>query len=300
MKVVVTGSNGLLGQKLIELLVNKPDVTLVAVSRGDNRARIKEGYSYISCDFMEPNALAQVLEKEQPNALIHTAALTNVDACETQVDECQRLNVDLVQEIVDWVQGTTCHLLHLSTDFVFDGKNGPYSEGDEMAALSQYGKSKELSERIVQNAGLQNWSIARTIIVYGVCAEMSRSNLVLWAKQAAEKGTPLTVVNDQFRSPTLAEDLAQGCWSILDKKASGIYHLGGPETTSVFELVSQVFAVFGGDLSLLKSSSSAELGQPANRPPKTGLIIEKARKDLDYQPLSFKEGLERVKTQLEK
>lgn len=300
MKVLVTGSNGLLGQKLIELLVGKSNVSLVGVSRGGNRSLIQEGYKYIPCDFMEPNALAQVLEQEQPDGIIHTAALTNVDACETQLAECQRLNVDLVQEIVDWVKGKPCHLVHLSTDFVFDGENGPYSEEDELAALSQYGKSKEISERIVKEAGLTHWAIARTIIVYGVCAEMSRSNLVLWATQAAAQNKPLTIVNDQFRSPTLAEDLAQGCWSILDKKASGIYHLGGPETASVYDLVCQVFAVFGGDVSLLKSSSSAELGQPANRPPRTGLIIDKARKDLDYQPLSFKEGLERVKTQLEK
>ena len=298
MKVLLTGSNGLLGQKLIPLLLQQ-GVELIATSRGENRSEEQNGYTYFPIDLAIPGALAQCIQNEKPDAIIHTAALTNVDACESEQDLCLRLNVDVVEEIVAAIQGTACHFVHLSTYFVFDGQQGPYSETDALNPLSVYGKSKAESERIVSESQLQKWTIARTIIVYGLCAQMSRSNLVLWAKGAMEKGEKLRIVNDQFRSPTLAEDLAQGCWAIVREGATGIFHLGGPETKSIYELVLEVAEVFGGDKDLLISTSSADLGQPANRPPRTGLDISKAKKVLGYAPRTFLEGVKFVKTQWE-
>ena len=137
------------------------------------------------------------------------------------------------------------------------------------------------------NSQLKGWAIARTIIVYGIVEDMSRSNVVLWAKKALEKGDPIKVVNDQWRSPTLAEDLALGCASIAKKRAQGIYHLSGEDFMSILELVQRVGRFFELDTSRMSPIASADLGQPAKRPPRTGFVLDKAKAELDYNPRSF-------------
>jgi dTDP-4-dehydrorhamnose reductase len=200
---------------------------------------------------------------------------------------------------IDAAKRPQVHFIHLSTDFVFDGQDGPYSEDDTPAPLSVYGQSKLDSERMVMEAGLQRWAIARTIIVYGVTADMSRSNVVLWAKRALEKGDPIRVVDDQWRMPTLAEDLADGCIRIAKRGATGIYHLSGPEGMSILELVQRVGRFFGLDTSVISPIKSEVLGQPAMRPPRTGFVLDKALRDLDFAPRRLEEGLAVVKQQLE-
>ena len=128
----------------------------------------------------------------------------------------------------------------------------------------------------------------------GYCAH----HIVLWAKDALTKGQKINVVDDQFRSPTLAEDLADGCILIADKGATGIYHLSGQETMSILELVYTVADYFKLDRSLITPSKSDTLNQAAKRPPYTGFIIDKAKHDLGYNPHSFVAGLELLDEQL--
>ena len=213
MKILITGSNGLLGQKLVALLANKEGITLLATSKGANRISNSNGYQYQSLDITNEDEVAAIFNTFKPNTIINTAAMTNVDSCESLQKECWELNVTAVEFLIKYAEQHQAHLIHLSTDFVFDGENSPYKETDQANPLSYYGKSKLAAEKLVQQANTQ-WSIVRTIIVYGVAENMSRSNIVLWAKQALEKGDPLTIVYDQFRSPTLAEDLEIGCWLI--------------------------------------------------------------------------------------
>ena len=191
------------------------------------------------------------------------------------------------------------HLIHLSTDFVFDGENGPYSESDTPDPLSYYGESKFASEKVLQNSEYKNWAIARTIIVYGLVEQMSRSNIVLWAKGALEKGDPINVVDDQYRSPTLAADLAKGCILIADKHAKGVYHLSGKDVMSILELVNRVADFFNLDKSSISAIKSIALNQAAKRPPKTGFVLDKAINELGYNPVSFEEGLAIVSQELE-
>ena len=153
-------------------------------------------------------------------------------------------------------------------------------------------------ERVVQEAGLERWAIARTIIVYGIAKGLSRSNVVLWAKSALEKGEPIKVVDDQWRMPTLAEDLADGCIRIGKRQATGIYHLSGPDGMSILELVERTGAFFGLDTGVVIPIKSDSLGQPAKRPPVTGFILDKARRDLGYSPHGFEAGLAVLRDQL--
>ena len=296
-KVLVTGSNGLLWQKIIYSLIERKDIDLLASSKGLNRLITKSGYKYIDLDITRNEEVKKVFENEKPDAVINCAAMTNVDYCEENQDSCWEINVNAVENLAKSCEALKSHLLHLSTDFVFDGKSGPYTENDKPNPLHFYAKSKLKSEEIVKKI-MTKWSIARTIIIYGITDNMSRSNIVIWAKKEIENGNTINVVKDQLRSPTLAEDLAKGCISIIDKSAFGLYHLSGPKTYSILDLVYQVADFYNLDKSLILPVTSASLNQPAPRPLSTGFDITKAKKDLDFNPVDFLEGIKIMDQQI--
>jgi len=298
MKILVTGSNGLLGQKLVYNLVNDSSIILIATARGENRLMLQNNYQYEPLDISNKLEVEQIVVKYKPDCIIHTAAMTNVDACEEDPINCKILNTDSVQFFVEAVEkySPLTHFIHLSTDFIFDGEEGPYNEEAKANPVSIYGHSKWNAEKIVQQSKI-NWSIVRTIIVYGITDNMSRSNIVLWAKQNLESHKEISVVDDQFRSPTLAEDLAEGCILIAKKKAIGVYNISGPETQSILNLVYTVADYFNLDKKYIKPVSSKSLNQPAKRPPRTGFILDKARRELGYSPHSFVEGIKIVMDQ---
>jgi dTDP-4-dehydrorhamnose reductase len=296
-RVMVTGSNGLLGQKLIDLYLRKSDVEFFASSRGENRHPIKQNYHYHSLDITDEKELKAVIRDIRPDTIIHTAALTQVDQCESERDLCDLLNVEAVRWICDSAEIHGSHLIHLSTDFIFDGEKGPYSEDDEANPLSYYGESKLKAEKVVM-ASKTNWAIARTILVYGLVAEMSRSNIVLWAIDALKQQKDIQVVDDQFRMPTLAEDLAKGCELIESKRAEGIFHLSGKDYMSVYDLVQEVARASGLSAEKVSRANSKSFTQPAKRPPKTGFVLDKAMAVLNYRPHSFHEGVKLVLEQL--
>lgn len=298
MRILITGSNGLLGQKLVAALRNDPAVALTATSRGPDRSPEALGQRYRSLDITDAAAVDAVFDAVRPEAVIHTAAMTNVDACELDPAACRLQNVTATEHLVHASRRHGSHFIHLSTDFIFDGAAGPYREEDAPAPLSVYGHSKLDSERVVREGGLAKWAIARTIIVYGVAPGLSRSNVVLWAKGALEKGEPIRVVDDQWRMPTLAEDLADGCIRIAKRGATGVYHLSGPDGMSILELVHRVGRFFGLKVDGVLPVKSNTLGQPAQRPPRTGFVLDKARRELGYAPRGFEAGLAVVRDQL--
>lgn len=297
MKILVTGSNGLLGQKLIDLYKNKTEFELIATARGNDRYQEKSGYVYESLDITNETEVQNVLAKYKPDVLINTAAMTNVDACETDREGCDALNINAVKYLVNACNANGVHLVHLSTDFIFDGTHGPLLETEKPNPLSYYGLSKlKGEEEVINNSN--SWAILRTVLVYGIVSDMSRSNIVLWAKGALESGKTVNVVADQFRTPTLAEDLAMGCKLAADKKAQGIYNISGKDYMSVFDLVYKVADFWKLDKTLLNMSTSEGIKQPAKRPPITGFILDKAIQELGYAPHSFEQGLTLLNEQL--
>lgn len=298
LRILITGSNGLLGQKLVAALRDDPEVALTATSRGDDRTPRSLGPRYRPLDITRQAEVDAVLDAVRPDVVVHTAAMTNVDACELDPVACRVQNVTATEHLVQAARRLGSHFILLSTDFIFDGEAGPYAEDAAPNPLSIYGRSKLDAERIVQEAGLERWAIARTIIVYGIAAGLSRGNVVLWAKGALEKGTPIDVVDDQWRMPTLAEDLADGCIRIAKQGATGIYHLSGPDGMSILELVQRVARFFDLDPSVIRPITSASLRQPAQRPPRTGFVLDKARRELGYAPRTFEEGLAVLASQL--
>ena len=295
--ILVTGSNGLLGQKITEKVLAGGSVKLIATSKGANRYPVKQGYEYAEMDILNPDQVRDVVEKYKPDAIVHTAAMTNVDTCEAQKELAYALNVDAVHTLISLCGEKNIQLIHLSTDFVFDGADGPYKEEDAVNPVSYYGETKVLAEELLKASKIK-WAVIRTILVYGITSDMSRSNIVLWAKGALEKGSPINVVNDQWRMPTLAEDLAEACLLAVEKEAQGIYHISGKDYMSIADLVRKVADYWALDKSVLSEVSSESLNQTAKRPVKTGFVLDKANKDLNYQPHSFEEGLRIVAQQI--
>ena len=291
MKILITGSNGLLGQKIVAQLL-KRDIEFCATSAGENRNGDCPDENYISLDITDPERVKTVIADYGPTHVIHTAAMTNVDACELNPETCEQINVLGTQNLFEASKLVEAHFQFLSTDFVFDGAKGNYSEEDQVSPLSVYAHSKVRSEQLLQQDAYENWSIVRTIIVYGKGNNLSRSNLIVWAMESLKSGQPMKVVDDQFRAPTWASDLAWGCIRICALDKTGIFHLSGPETFSIFDIVLLVAKHYGYTVDQLTRVSSDTLSQPAKRPPKTGFNLDKARNELGYAPKTLVETLD--------
>ncbi|MDB5234469.1 MAG: NAD(P)-dependent oxidoreductase [Hymenobacter sp.] len=299
MKILLTGSNGLLGQKLVALLRQQPQVALVATSRGANKlAGLYPDLHFVPLDVTDAAQVRQVLAREQPTHVIHTAAMTNVDECELNREACWLQNVTAVENLVVACAERDIHLTHLSTDFIFSGAAGPLAEDAVPGPVNFYGESKLAAEELVQ-ASAGRWAIARTVLVYGVAHEYGRTNIVLWVRDSLRAGKAIKVVSDQWRTPTLAEDLAQGCWLLARQAARGIYHISSDELLTPHAMALRVADHFGLDKSLIEKVDASTFTQPARRPARTGFIIDKARRDLGYLPHTFAEGIALVAAQSE-
>jgi dTDP-4-dehydrorhamnose reductase len=293
MRILITGSNGLLGQKIVAQF-EKEGKSYLATSLGPNRNPDCPQDNYRPLDITSFNEINDMIKVEGIDAIINTAAMTNVDACEEDEEKCRKINVKGVENLYSAAEENNVFLVHVSTDFVFDGENGPYKEDDERNPLSIYATSKRDSEDILMKGNYNDWAILRTIIVFGQGNNLSRSNIVLWAKDALKSGKELTIVDDQFRAPTWAADLAWACIKAAEIKAKGVFHISGPETFSIFELVCRIADFHGWEKSVVQPISSSTLNQKAKRPPKTGFDISKAREVLGYSPLTLEESLKQL------
>ncbi len=296
MKILVTGSNGLLGQKLTELILKSGKHELIATSRGEDRLNAG-GYSYYTMDTCRLDQILEVVQRAKPDVIIHTAAMTNVDQCELNQDDCFIQNVFATNNIIEAANAVDAFLVHLSTDFIFDGQDGPYAEEGKANPVSYYGETKLEAEKLVIEKAKQ-WAIVRTVLVFGIVKDMSRSNIVLWVKDSLTAGKQIKVVDDQWRTPTLAEDLAMGCLLVAEKKAGGIWNISGEEMLTPYDMAIATASYFELDQSLIERVDSTIFTQPAKRPPRTGFIIEKAKKQLGYEPHSFREGLKLLSEQI--
>ncbi len=298
MKILITGANGLLGQKLVKLILDTRTDELIATARGNNRLPYPEDrYVFDQMDITDGEEVLEVIEKHRPEVVIHTAAMTNVDQCETEREDCWKQNVDAVEYLIGACEKVGSFLVHLSTDFIFDGEDGPYDEKAQANPISYYGESKLAAEKLLFASNVK-YAIARTVLVYGIAHDMSRTNIVLWVKKSLEDGKTIKVVDDQLRSPTLAEDLAMGCYLIAEKRAEGIFNISGKDLLTPYEMALKTAAYFGLDTSTMEKADASTFTQTAKRPPKTGLLIDKAVSQLGYAPRSFEEGISILVDQL--
>ncbi len=296
MRVLITGGNGLLGQKLVAYLAPDKSVEVIATGRGANRITPGD-YQYISADLTNPTEVKSLISASKPDNIFHCAAMTQVDECESEKEACWAANVTATELLLKEAKVSNCHFLYLSTDFVFDGEEGPYEESDQPNPISYYGQSKWEAEKLVQSSGL-SWAIVRTVLVYGITPNMSRSNIVLWVKKNLEEKKLIKVVTDQIRTPTLVEDLAFGCAEVSQRRLLGIFHLSGPDALSPYQMAVEVANFYSLDKSLISPVDASTFTQLGKRPPRTGFVIEKAKKAFNFQPKSFSEGIRVIKDQL--
>ncbi len=298
-KVVITGSNGLLGQKLVKLFLSKTGYEIHALSRGENRLHDTEGYTYYSIDLVNKDELAQTLELIRPEIIIHTAAMTNVDACEQQQSTCDLMNIEVVSNILDYCKKHDVYLVHLSTDFIFDGTKGAvYNEEDQANPVNHYGWSKLKSEQLVEEANIEA-AILRTILVYGLVDQNDRSNIVLWVKNSLENNKDINVVTDQLRMPTYAEDLAFACWLAVEARANGVFNVSSNELMSIYDIALCIADAFGLDKKRIHPVETSELILPAARPLSTGFDLNKSVTEINLPSYSFAERLQVFKSQLD-
>lgn len=289
---MITGSNGLLGQHLIKRLIETTEHTIVATGRGVCRLpfEISDLYDYFTLDITDGVAANDFILSHQPDVIIHGAAMTQPDPCELNKIECWNVNVTATGFLTDAANKINARFIYISTDFVFDGVSGPYKETDEPGPVNYYGSSKLAAEKVVMESKL-HWSIVRTVLVYGNILVGNRSNIITWVKDNLSQGKPIKVVSDQWRTPTYVEDLAKGILLVLEKNAEGIYHISGEEGMSPYDMAVATADYLHLDKSLMTEVNADSFTQPATRPIKTGFIINKAKKELGYQPISFKEAL---------
>jgi len=298
-KILITGSNGLLGQSLLDLFLQDEEYEIIAVSRGENRYPETKGYEYFSIDVTNKGELRDLILNNQPDCIINTAAMTQVDACEDDKEGCDALNVVLVENLVAISEKIKAKLIHISTDFIFDGKKGHYKETDAPNPLSYYGLSKLKSEEVIKQSSI-DYTILRTILVYGKVHDMSRNNIVLWVCKMLTEKKEITIVDDQFRMPTYVRDLALACKLSIEKEVCGVFNVSSNTLLSIYEIARHIAEVFELDTSFIKPISTGTLNQKAPRPAKTGFNLEKTEKVLGVKFKSFKEDLQLFKKELVK
>lgn len=293
MKVLITGANGFLGYYLTAQLLQQ-GIEVIATGKGNNRLPYTgdQHFKYAGMDFTDPYAVHDVFSLHQPDAVVHAGAMSKPDDCELQQWQAYVTNTEATLTLLANASEHKAFFVFISTDFVFDGERGMYNENDVPSPVNFYGKTKLEAEEAVKEYE-EDWAIVRTVLVYGKPIT-GRANILSIVKEKLEKGEMYKVVNDQVRTPTYVEDLAAGIVSVLKKKATGIFHLSGEEVLTPYQMAVQTAEYLQLPSGLLQKVTEADFFQPAKRPLKTGFVIEKAKRLLNYQPHSFAEGLRKT------
>ncbi len=294
-RILVTGANGLLGQKLTALLAREFEVLATDLQAELLAPEAKTRYQPL--DITKAGQCREVIRDWNPDAIVNAAAYTDVDGCEEHKELCWQVNVRGVENLANAARKNMAMLVHVSSDYVFDGKNGPYAEDDPPRPLGYYGKAKLASENAVRLTGIP-YTIIRTNVLFGV-GNRVKNNFFLWAYHSLKDGKSINIVTDQYNNPTLAEELAEGILLSLRKSAYGVFHISGLEYLNRYEFTLKIADAFGFSRDLIRPITTDMLKQKAPRPMRGGLKIEKAQRELGFSPRPLGEILEMLKQQLE-
>lgn len=296
--VLITGANGLLGQALTEHLSASTDYEVTATALDDG-PHFDAACHYRPLDVTSPDEIRRVFDAVDPDVVVNCAAVSDVTECDANRNRAWAVNARAVRSLAKECKTARAHLIQISTDFVFNGKRGPYDENGRPDPVNYYGRTKLASENALREFDFLDWTIVRTVLLYGTGQNLSRSNVVLWMIDELAKEKPVHVVNDQWRTPTYVRDLADGVERVISREKTGIYHISGRDMVTIHELAETVAEVFGFDSSLVDPVTSDYFGETVDRPPKTGFIILKAETELGYDPRDLEEGLRALGRELD-
>lgn len=297
-KLLITGGNGFLGQHL-SVFLSRSKFDVIACGRNGSSIPSSFNISFYSVDLTDEEQVSKMIQTVQPNVIIHTAAMSKPDECHNNKEEAYKQNVavteyllkaatDLRSEISD------LQFIYISTDFIF-GENGPHREDEQPAPLNYYGETKLKAEELVTASELLT-TIVRPVFIYGKVWEGLRPTFIHWVKNNLEAGKEIKVVTDQQRTPTYVEDICAGIQSIIEKRARGTYHLAGPDILSPYEMAVKTAEVLGLNQELIIPVTSETFPEPVQRAKRSGLRIEKAKEELEYEPTTFEKALRTILT----
>jgi dTDP-4-dehydrorhamnose reductase len=293
-RILITGSNGMLGQRAVQFYSSKENIELLATSVEEKS--VVGTVEYISSDIKNRDSIKKVIHDYCPDFIVHTAAFTNVDLSEKLREEAWKINVKGVEYIGEAARVIDAHIIHISTDYIFDGKDGPYDENAIPAPVGYYGRTKLASENTLKISGTF-FTILRTNILYGI-APNSRPDFVRWVVSSLRNKQEISIVKDQIGNPTFIDDLVQAINKIIEFRKIGVYNIGGKEFLSRLDFTYKIADYFNLSKSLILPITTEELKQPARRPLKSGLLILKAETELGYKPHTISESLAAMKKEL--
>ncbi|MFZ1321804.1 MAG: SDR family oxidoreductase [Ignavibacteria bacterium] len=295
MKIFITGSNGLLGQAVTTVFTRETDHELILSSVEEN-SYLDYNHTYCELDITSKEDVKKLIGYYEPDIIINCAAFTNVDKCETERELSWKINVDGVKNLIIAAKKYDAKIIHFSTDYVFDGKNGPYTEVSKPNPVSFYGREKLASENALITSDI-NFAIIRTLVLYGIGNKV-KPNFALWMIEELRNNRPVNIVTDQISNMTMIDDLAYGAMKIAEKDVTGIYNISGPDILSRYDFALKLCEVFKYNPALVNPITTESLKQPAPRPLNSGLIILKAQSELGFNPMDSLEGLRLLKVQL--
>ncbi len=296
MRLAITGSNGLVGRRLVQQAVRAGHAVL-GLSRGPQR--VEGAFEYGSVDLADAAALTAVLTRFGPEVIVNPGGMTDVDGCEREPLAAYEANVASVATLARVTRALGCHLVQVSTDYVFDGEHGPYAVDDLPNPRGTYALTKHLGEQTVKAlvpAG--HWAIARTAVVYG-WPSTGKNNFGFWAVSTLAKGERLTLFEDQWVSTSHATNVAAMVGEVATRRLTGTWHTCGAEVMDRVTFGRRLAERFGFDPALITPSRMKDVKLLSPRPAKSGLKVEKTIAELTEQPWSVARALDELKTERE-
>ncbi|HYO56632.1 SDR family oxidoreductase [Archangium sp.] len=291
MRFLVTGSNGLVGSRVCALL-EKGGHEVVGLGRGARRTA--GTYRYVECDLTREQDVAAAIEAAAPEVIIHPASMTEVDACEREPEQAYAANVTAAAAVARGARKLGAHLVHVSTDYVFDGEHGPYDEQALPNPRGVYALTKNMGEQAARTF-VPGCAIARTAVVYGWPAA-GRPNFGAWLVGSLEKGQTVRLFEDQFVSVSLADSVAAMLVELGERELGGVWNTCGADVVSRVDFGRALCEVFGFDPGLITPTRLADMKLASPRPLRSGLKVDKVRSQLRSQPLPLGESLSRFHT----
>ena len=296
-RVMIVGGGGLLGRSLAQVFRDETDWDVVLATR--THLVDMKGYERWDSDSRSEWKRIVLSERWKPNVIVNAAAMTNVDKCETERAEAWKANVGLVEIITEMCRKIDAWLVQISSDYIFDGHSGPYTELDRPAPINYYGKTKLAAENVCLRSGLES-TIVRTMWLYGVAGE-GKKTFSDWIVESLKNGESINVVSDELGNPTFVDDVSYGVLKLIERGVQGVVNVAGPERMSRMdwaEIVCKVYGIEPGKQ--LNAIHSGQLQRKAPRPIKSGLVTTKASSSLEFKGLSVVDGTSTVKITTER
>jgi dTDP-4-dehydrorhamnose reductase len=292
LRLLITGASGLYGSKLAKLATERNHKVFSGYSQNQTYSGIP-----LQFDISNRNSTRRAFKEAKPEIVVHAAALTDVDKCETNKGLAWRINVEGTRNISEEAQQSGAFLIFVSTDYVFNGEKGRYKETDTPDPINYYGITKLKGEELVKET-IEEYCIARASVIYGSTPAAGKINFALWLINKLKNNEQAKIVTDQWNSPTLNTNMAEMTTEIIERKLTGIYHISGATRISRYDFAKQVAKKFKLTPNLIKPIPSAEFTWVARRPKDSSLGTSKAQKTLKKQPLQINQALKIMKNEL--